>query len=423
VLYALGYLLTLPLKSRMPRGNPFLDMFVNTFVGTIGAIVVYSSIRSGLHTINTAFYLLAAIFIWEALKIPAQQKPLADVSEKRFNWGAIAAASFMMVVVFAYSTNLIYLGGVVPYVPSMGNDYIYYSQVAQNLSLTGVETWYVPEVSLMPSFEKLIPYHFFDLWAVSAIADVTGVLHAVVYDAIVQPLFLWMALLGFCALLYRKVSWFAMVPLAFFALFTCHFFIPYYNEIYYLSNVNYNIADLGGSVLSFKKLYQLLPFFVAFLLLLRHENILLSTIALLGVPLIYVGALPALVGGITLFYVAAMLLKLVDRKMALAGIGYMVIVVVYYFGFYNIFGGAIGQLRLSDLNLTDPSAWKTRFNIVPAFALVAALTLTLKDVYRFAADLEVSCDSENPGEQVLQMSDLRFADMRALYKEAVLQLL
>jgi hypothetical protein len=54
---------------------------------------------------------------------------------------------------------------------------------------------------------------------------------------------------------------------------------------------------------------------------------------------------------------------------------------------------------------------------------VAALTLTLKDVYRFAADLEVICDSENLGEQVLQMSDMRFSDMRALYKDAVLELL
>ena len=62
---------------------------------------------------------------------------------------------------------------------------------------------------------------------------------------------------------------------------------------------------------------------------------------------------------------------------------------------------------------------KTRFNMVPAFALVASLTLTLKDVYRFAVDFEVTCDSANPGEQVLQMSDHRFADMRALYNVAV----
>jgi hypothetical protein len=61
--------------------------------------------------------------------------------------------------------------------------------------------------------------------------------------------------------------------------------------------------------------------------------------------------------------------------------------------------------------------------MVPAFALVASLTLTLKDVYRFAVDFEVTCDSENPGEQVLQMSDHRFADMRALYRGAVLEFL
>jgi hypothetical protein len=66
--------------------------------------------------------------------------------------------------------------------------------------------------------------------------------------------------------------------------------------------------------------------------------------------------------------------------------------------------------------ITTDESGKTRFNMVPAFALGASLTLTLTDVYRFAADLEVTNDSENPGEQVLQMSDLRFTDMRTLYR-------
>jgi hypothetical protein len=73
--------------------------------------------------------------------------------------------------------------------------------------------------------------------------------------------------------------------------------------------------------------------------------------------------------------------------------------------------------------ITTDESGKTCFNMVPAFALVASLTLTLKDVYRFAVDFEVTCDSANPGEQVLQMSDHRFADMRALYRVAVLEFL
>ncbi len=52
------------------------------------------------------------------------------------------------------------------------------------------------------------------------------------------------------------------------------------------------------------------------------------------------------------------------------------------------------------LILTDASG-KTRINFNPTFALVASLTLTVKDVFRFAEQLDLGTDSDVPGEQML----------------------
>jgi hypothetical protein len=71
---------------------------------------------------------------------------------------------------------------------------------------------------------------------------------------------------------------------------------------------------------------------------------------------------------------------------------------------------------------------KKRFNMTAAIALVASLTLIMKDVFRFSVDLNPSCDDDEvdddvPHEQVLQMVDCRSSDTRALYRRAVLEFL
>jgi hypothetical protein len=54
-----------------------------------------------------------------------------------------------------------------------------------------------------------------------------------------------------------------------------------------------------------------------------------------------------------------------------------------------------------------------------AFAIVAALTLTLKDVFRFAERLTLASDHGALGEQTLEMLDCRSFEVRHLYKDAI----
>ena len=74
------------------------------------------------------------------------------------------------------------------------------------------------------------------------------------------------------------------------------------------------------------------------------------------------------------------------------------------------------------LIVTDASG-TTRINLPAAFGLVASLTLTVRDVFRFAEQLDLGADSDEPGEQALQMVDSRFSETRALYKKAIEQFL
>ena len=71
--------------------------------------------------------------------------------------------------------------------------------------------------------------------------------------------------------------------------------------------------------------------------------------------------------------------------------------------------------------ITTDDSGITRINVKPAFALIASLTLTIKDVYRFSSELVLGVDSDDPGEQELQMVDCRTADTRSVYKMAILE--
>jgi hypothetical protein len=64
------------------------------------------------------------------------------------------------------------------------------------------------------------------------------------------------------------------------------------------------------------------------------------------------------------------------------------------------------------LIVTDNVTGKTILNRDVAFDLVASLTLTMRDVYRFSSSLDLGHDSDNAGEQLLQMVDCRFSETR-----------
>ena len=65
----------------------------------------------------------------------------------------------------------------------------------------------------------------------------------------------------------------------------------------------------------------------------------------------------------------------------------------------------------------------SRLNCNIAAALVAALTLTIKDVFRFAEKLTMSPDTTVVSEQMLVMVDCRSYETRQLYWEASLEFL
>jgi hypothetical protein len=70
--------------------------------------------------------------------------------------------------------------------------------------------------------------------------------------------------------------------------------------------------------------------------------------------------------------------------------------------------------------IVKDASGKTRLNDKVAIALVAALTLTIKDVFRFAEKLTMSSDTNVPSEQMLVMLDCRGYDIRQLYWHATL---
>ena len=58
-------------------------------------------------------------------------------------------------------------------------------------------------------------------------------------------------------------------------------------------------------------------------------------------------------------------------------------------------------------------------NLPVAFTMLASMTMTVKDVYRFSAKLDTDCDDDDISKQTLMMVDNRPAEIRAIYKDAI----
>ena len=73
----------------------------------------------------------------------------------------------------------------------------------------------------------------------------------------------------------------------------------------------------------------------------------------------------------------------------------------------------------SQLITIDGKTGLTVFNFDVTCALIASMTLTIKDVYTFSSSLTLCVDSANLGEQLLQMVDNRLSIARSIYLAAI----
>ena len=58
-------------------------------------------------------------------------------------------------------------------------------------------------------------------------------------------------------------------------------------------------------------------------------------------------------------------------------------------------------------------------NLPVAFTMLASMSMTIKDVYRYSDRLDTDCDDQDISKQTLMMVDNRPAEIRTLYKDAI----
>lgn len=347
--------------------KPYTKLFVQLMLGLVTTVLFYSVIKSGGKTFNLAIIPVLILGYFESKRMA---KPLAT---NTLLWKdhlpgvmplLVSLSVLCFYVVFKYFEN--HIGGAMPWVPTLGADYVQHAVISEALSMVGVENKFAPEVVMDAKFQGLFPYHYFDLWLNALITDVSGnngflTLHMVTY-----PLVIVVGYLGVLTIweTQQKVS----LLVALFSLFLVCFgalHFDTYNSIHYLSKENYRLNHFGENALTMPKILQYLPFATAFVALLIKQYFRAAFLVLTLLIMVYFSAL-VMLGVLGAFVLVNLVRPIwVERKDAFViGVNAFVPLVVFI-GVYLLMSKGIEGTRDSfDLKLTDTGYMRTRINIL-----------------------------------------------------------
>ncbi|MDX2003533.1 MAG: hypothetical protein SFW35_13945 [Chitinophagales bacterium] len=339
------------------------SLFWSTFLGLLICVMGFSLLKAHGKTIHLSLLLLGG-FLWFELRKGQNQaltwphNKLSYVKLVSFMIGAIG-------ITYLYQAASVYTGHGLGFIAQNGFDYTFYAMIAQQLGITGVESWFVPDVAIGAAGTSLVPYHYFDLWLTALIQQCTGLNHFLVYQLVCQSIFITLGLLGILALFQRKglVQWWALAMIPILFLFGYYHFY-FYNKFSYLSYELYRLNHFGENVLGMPKLLQLVPFAAASILFFDRKNYLPGFICILALPMIYIATLPAVFGTLWLLFCINWLYRLWTKQENWRFLLYTFLTLLFYALFYWFFGEAAGAFNLKALRLFDMAALATRRNII-----------------------------------------------------------
>lgn len=340
---------------------------MQVMLGLVSTVLFYSILKSGGKTFNLAIIPIMIIGYLESKRIAEPN------SLKAFGWKdnlpgvmpvVLSLLSLSSYVVFKYMEN--HIGGPLPWVPTLGADYVQHSLISDALSMVGIENKFAPEVVMDTKFQGLFPYHYFDLWLNALITELSGKNGFVSLQLVTYPLVTVTGYLGILSIweTQRKVNvWIALFSMFLVCFGALHF--DMYNAIKYLSKEHYRLNHFGENALTMPKVLQYLPFATAFVVLLIKKYYRAAFLVLTLLIMVYFSAL-VMFGLLGAFMLVNLIRPIwVERKEAIIiGVNAFVPLLVFM-GVYLLMSEGIGGTRDSfDLKLTDASYLRTRINIL-----------------------------------------------------------
>jgi hypothetical protein len=298
-------------------------------------------------------------------------------------WPLLAGA----VLVYAFCAwGFVRPGAYVPFViPVDGvvstHDHVYYTRIAYFNMISGSESDTFFLNFLDTAYQGNKPYHYLELWLTNVVAVVTGRRQVEVLQLVTYAFFYWLGFVGLLALWERENGRVGL--LAFFVvcilLFVAGFNFDFYQSIQFISQLgNYRYPLIGEL---WPKLSIIHVFFLVGFLLARGQQWVLLVLVLFVMSISSMSVFPAAVLTIHFGAVLVYLFNPKYRLLAIKCFGCALILTLGFLLFYALTdtsqigrGGSNTQDVFKLLaSLSDPSALRTRFNILVGTPLQVAV--------------------------------------------------
>ncbi|CAN5454925.1 hypothetical protein BH09BAC1_BH09BAC1_00880 [soil metagenome] len=361
IAYCVGFVIVNTLLKHLSL-QKFQSLFLHLFLGVVISTIAFSLIKSGFRSVNLILLPILGVLYYEARNIATLR---IENKSTGTTWIPALLAGVAALLIFSLKAALVYKGGAFPLQVAGGADYAQHALISEALGSIGVENKFAPESLLSDQFRNLVPYHYFDLWFNAMVSSVGGLTHFLVLQLVTYPLFLVLGLCGFLALWesQTKVTWWAyVIAIVFLGFGSLHFEI--YNNIAYLSKVNYRMVHFGETVWGISKLTYYLPFAFAFAGLLINRYYIPAFLVLAALSVIYFSAI--ILFALPVVFMVINLIKpiWVSKREAVKLGAYLAMPIILWLVFFKIFGGSVENTRDAfSLNLFDSSSIRTRINI------------------------------------------------------------
>ena len=314
--------------------NTLFRVFITTILGVFVLILFYSFFKSQAKTVmilSLPILLFLFLFVRSFL-----QKPTFEIKTLVKDLSLIIIASFIIFLFqiyynFDFQTQLF---------KPINRDSFFYAAVSDSLKLWGTENFFPAMSYFFPGKIGLMPYHYPELWLTAFISQLFNCSSVNAYLFILAPIINGIFLVGISSLFERKTSNpMILFPISFILLGITGLFFPMYShmgslfELWWHSNVS--VIGFSGIKFSFSYIIVLLGF-----ILLTNKKTLIGLVVLLLVPIISVGMLPGICGGLFFLLISNFYIKVfeIQKKETFWILGILVLEVVGFYVFYSIMG-------------------------------------------------------------------------------------
>jgi len=279
------------------------QVFFSTLLGLISLVTVYAIVITNFHTVNNIFLIWFVLLFFSSKYI--NKKAILEIDVKKdiphkLDYFWLLVGTF---VIFCWCFFSIY-SPEKEFSFFAASDYIFNSNIAFYIRKTGEENEFHILNTLSPIYNRVTPYHYFELWLNSLLSKITQENSIFSFYLQVIPMLYWMGFLGFSVLIRNSLSLenrsltFLISALGF--VFT-GFYFPFFDS--YLGEANVYLDEFSLSMFTYNK-YKIIYYYIFILagfILIQKRQLSLAILFLLALPVATFTSLPSIVGGIALF--------------------------------------------------------------------------------------------------------------------------